>query len=206
MLLQHLSSFLPASTTGSIGENIYSHLAKWPVAVYLTTNFDNEVLRHLAIAGESTFIDSSNSSDHLSRLLPETSGLVVHLHGDLRLETGLILTSSQYQQILNAPEWEYWGAKMTAVFQMNRIIVIGHSLMSEVHRAGVTVKAIGFGIARQHICFNCREAAGAIVTIEIDRPDPRPVIGLFWFLLLRTPLSARCTLKELGTFFGWQLL
>ena len=148
MLLQHLSSLLPASPTGSIGENIYSHLAKWPVSVYLTTNFDNEVLRHLAIAGESTFIDSSNSFDHLSRLLPETSGLVVHLHGDLRSETGLVLTSSQYQQILNAPEWEYWRAKMTAVFQMNRVIVIGHSLTDPHMRHVLEAAKRGSGVVR----------------------------------------------------------
>jgi hypothetical protein len=152
LLLQHLSMVIPANPCGSPGKNVYSHLAKWPISVYLTTNFDNEILRHLALAGESTFIDYANSPDHLSKLLPDASGLVVHLHGDLRSEAGLVLTSSQYQQILGAANWEYWRAKMTAVFQMNRVIVIGHSLTDPHIRHVLTAAKTGSGVV-QPVCW-----------------------------------------------------
>jgi len=62
------------------------------------------------------------------------------------------------------------------------------------------------GIARQHVFFDRSERTGAVITIQIDWSDPRPVIGLLRFLLLRTPLSARCALKVLGTLLGRQLL
>ena len=78
--------------------------------------------------------------------------------------------------------------------------------LSEVHRSTVTIEAVGFGIARQHILFDRSEGAGAVIAIQINRPNPRPVIGLLRFLLLRSPLCARCALKELGTLLGRQLL
>ena len=147
-LLQHLHEIVPSNLGAPPAENIYSQLARWPVAVYLTTNFDNEILRHLALAGEGSFIDSSNSQDHMARLLPDTSGLVVHLHGDLRSENGLILTSRQYEQILSSSEWEYWRSKMTAVFQMNRVIVIGHSLTDRHIRHVLEAAKSGSGVNR----------------------------------------------------------
>ena len=147
-LLRQLHAMVPSSPGSTPTDNIYSRLATWPIAVYLTTNFDNEILRHLALAGESSFIDSSNSEDHMARLLPDTSGLVVHLHGDLRSENGLILTSSQYDQILSASEWGYWRSKMTAIFQMNRVIVIGHSLTDRHIRHVLEAAKLGSGVNR----------------------------------------------------------
>ena len=152
LLLQCLSKVLPAQPSGSPARNIYSHLAKWPISVYLTTNFDNEILRHLALAGESTFVDYANNPDHLSQLLPDSSGLVVHLHGDLRSETGLILISSQYREILESPHWEYWRTKMSAVFQMNRVVVIGHSLTDPHIKHVLSAARAGSGVV-QPVCW-----------------------------------------------------
>lgn len=122
-LLQSLSNNLkPAKSS-----RIYDLLARWPIQVYLTTNYDDELQKSLATISLS-YIPYSNSADHMSQLVPDFSGAIVKLHGDLRSEEGLILTTSQYRAIDEAPSWEYWRSKMTAVFQMNRVIVIGHSL------------------------------------------------------------------------------
>ncbi|MEP7288453.1 MAG: SIR2 family protein [Chloroflexota bacterium] len=124
-LLQVLLSLLKPEAT--VNNEIYKLIARWPVPVYLTTNYDDEIQRHLIELGEA-YITYDNSSDHMSQLIPELQGAIFKLHGDLRSDKGLILTTSQYQSIEKSPDWQYWCTKMTSVFQMNRVIVIGHSL------------------------------------------------------------------------------
>jgi len=106
---------------------IYEMLARWPIDVYMTTNYDDELqnsLSRLTLA----YTTYSNSEDHLSQLVPDLTGAIFKLHGDLRSEEGLILTSDHYQEISEASSWQYWRTKITSVFQMSRVIVIGHSL------------------------------------------------------------------------------
>ncbi len=107
--------------------SIYKIIAQWPVPVYMTTNYDNELQNNLANIGLA-YTPYSNSEDHLSALVPDFSGGIVKLHGDLTTENGLILTEEDYQEITASKKWEYWRVKMAGILQMNRVIVIGHSL------------------------------------------------------------------------------
>lgn len=109
-----------------VGE-IYSHITKWPVAAYLTTNFDNELQHHLSRLGQS-YETYSNSPDHMSLLLSDTTGVIVRLHGDLTGPTGLVLTKRQYQDLAESPQFEYWRTRLTSLMQLERVIVLGHSL------------------------------------------------------------------------------
>jgi SIR2-like domain len=147
-LLHYLQTILPARPGRGAGESIYAQIARWPVPVYLTTNYDHELSRHLAAAGETTYIDYSNSAAHMSRLLPDLVGGIFYLHGDLRSEQGLILTSRQYENILKGDVWEYWRSKMAAVFQMNRVIVIGHSLTDQHIQHVLEAAKKGSGVVR----------------------------------------------------------
>ena len=52
---------------GSATSKIYSLICRWPISVYLTTNYDNEIQRHLASYGEA-YQTLGNSEDHLSYL------------------------------------------------------------------------------------------------------------------------------------------
>lgn len=106
---------------------IYGLIAKWPVAAYLTTNFDNELQRHLSKLGQ-TYETYSNSPDHMSLLLSDTTGVIVRLHGDLTGPTGLVLTKGQYHDLANSPQFEYWRTRLTSLMQLQRVIVLGHSL------------------------------------------------------------------------------
>lgn len=138
---------LPLSGEG----RIYEVIARWPVSVYLTTNYDDEIQTQLAKLG-AAYLSYSNSEDHLSYLIPEFSGAVVKLHGDLRSEDGLILTTSQYQDITRAEGWKYWRTKMTSIFQMNRVVVIGHSLSDKNVRHVIEAAKQGAGVV-QPICW-----------------------------------------------------
>lgn len=150
-LLQILHEKFAPSSSGKI----YKLLARWPVPVYLTTNYDDEIQKHLTELGE-TYIPYSNSEDHFSSLRSDLKGAIFKLHGDLRSETGLILTKSQYRDISESKDWEYWRTKMTSVFQMNPMIIIGHSL---------TDKNI------QHILEAAKRGAGVLQPICWIAPD-----------------------------------
>lgn len=127
--------------------NIYKMLAAWPVAVYMTTNYDDELHKHLTGLGLS-YLTYSNSQDHLSLLLPDLSGAIVKLHGDLTTEKGLILTAGHYTAMVESDEWQHWRSKMAAVFQDNRVIVIGHSLSDTNIRHVLEAAKSGAGVVQ----------------------------------------------------------
>jgi hypothetical protein len=122
-LLQVLRSHLRPNGQGQI----YELIARWPVRVYMTTNYDDEISRHLSLLGES-YRTYSNSEDHLALMNPEFNGAVVKLHGDLTTQSGLILTKRDYKAIQEDDSWKYWRTKMQSVFQMFHVVIIGHSL------------------------------------------------------------------------------
>lgn len=122
-LLQALHAELRPSRSSSI----YKLISRWPVPVYLTTNYDDEIQRQLGQLGE-TYLSYTNSEEHLAHLIPDLRGAIFKLHGDLRSESGLILTQGHYTAIQSGTSWQYWRTKMTSVFQMNPVVVVGHSL------------------------------------------------------------------------------
>lgn len=146
-LLQYLRERNKPSRQGKV----YELITKWPIPVYLTTNYDDELQNQLGQLGES-YTTYLNSEDHFSFLVPSLSGAVVKLHGDLRSETGLILTKEQYEEIEKRETWQYWRTKMTSVFQMNPVIVIGHSLTDRNIRHILEASKWGAGV-EQPICW-----------------------------------------------------
>jgi hypothetical protein len=127
--------------------DIYRVLARWPVPVYLTTNFDDEI-HDTVNAVAPAYHEYTNTVDHLSLLSPSTRGAIFKLHGDLRSANGLVLTKSQYLDIATGDSWESWRIKMTSVFQMCRVIVIGHSLTDPHIRHVLESAKKGGGISR----------------------------------------------------------
>lgn len=147
-LLQVLDETMkPTKATG----DVYRLLARWPVPVYLTTNYDDEIAKHLASVG-AAYLPYTNSEDHLAHLLPDLTGAIFKLHGDLRTSAGLVLTSEEYDHTLTSPAWEYWRTKLVSVFQMNRVIVVGHSLTDPNIRAVLEAAKKGSGVL-QPVCW-----------------------------------------------------
>lgn len=143
---------------GSGESRLYSELARWPVAVYLTTNYDDEIQRHLAALGEA-YLQRSNSETHMEQLVGDTAGIIVKLHGDLSTETGLVLTTDQYRAVRTGPDWLYWRNKMQSIFQMQRVVVIGHSLRDP----SIT-----------HVIEAARQGSGVVQPVCWVAPDPSP--------------------------------
>lgn len=146
-LIYHLQKELQSSQSGKI----YELITRWPVPVYLTSNYDNEIHNHLVRSAEA-YIPYSNSEEHLSLLYPGFSGGIFKLHGDLTSSKGLILTRNQYFDIDNSEDWQYWRTKLTSIFQMNPVIVIGHSLKDTNIKHILAAAKRGAGI-HQPICW-----------------------------------------------------
>ncbi|MCG3156529.1 MAG: hypothetical protein DKINENOH_03153 [bacterium] len=153
--IKRLISFLDETLKPANSGRIYEMIARWPIEVYLTTNFDDEIQKNLTKLGVAYRL-YDNSEDNLNYLLPDLSGAIFKLHGDLRSERGLILTSSQYNEILDSESWQYWRTKLISVFQMKRIVIIGHSL-TDPHI--------------QHILQAAKKGAGVIQPICWIAPD-----------------------------------
>jgi hypothetical protein len=147
-LLQILKTELRPSNNIS---KIYDLIARWPVPVYLTTNWDNEISNHLAKVRES-YITYLNSEDNFAMLTPMLNGAVIKLHGDLTTEQGIILTKSQYRAIQVDHAWEYWRTKLTSVFQMMPVIIIGHSLTDQNVKHVLEAAKKGAGV-NQPVCW-----------------------------------------------------
>jgi len=82
---------------------IYELITRWPVSVFLTTNYDMEIQKHLSKLNEA-FTEYSNSEDHFAYLNADCKNAIFKLHGDLRSKKGLILTKKQYNEILHELE------------------------------------------------------------------------------------------------------
>jgi hypothetical protein len=130
---------------------IYDLMCRWPVPVFLTTNWDDEIQSGLARLGE-TYVPYNNTRDHMAHLVQDFRGGIVKLHGDLRSAQGLILRKGQYDAIGSAHEWEHWRTKMTAVFQMQKVIIVGHSLQDPHIRHVLKAASVGSSIV-QPVCW-----------------------------------------------------
>jgi len=131
--------------------SIYKYIARWPIPIYMTTNYDDEILSSLTELNE-VYITYNNSEDHLSYLNRNSKGSIFKLHGDLRSEEGLILTSSQYKSIDEDQKWQYWRTKLISIMQINPVIIIGHSLSDKNIKHVLEAAKNGAGI-NQPICW-----------------------------------------------------
>ena len=125
VLLRELRTVMATYTPGD--SEIYDTIASWPVPVYLTTNFDDQIQTSLASLGEA-YIPYGNGAEHMALLNDGLSGAVMKLHGDLRSNAGLVLTTEQYKSIVAGPEFEHWRERMEAIMQMRPMVIVGHSL------------------------------------------------------------------------------
>lgn len=130
---------------------IYELIAKWPVRVYMTTNYDDEISTHLARIGEP-YTTLSNSEDHMGLLSLDSNSTVVKLHGDLTSSRGLILTKRNYDEIQNGESWQYWRTKLTSIFQILPVVIIGHSLADKNIKHVLEVAKRGAGVT-QPVCW-----------------------------------------------------
>ncbi len=106
---------------------IYNILAGWPVACYLTTNYDNEI--NAALSRLKVYYKTvGNTKSDLGSIRHDATNLIVKLHSDFGHPADIVLTSADYQKLAISPEGDYFRAKIRSIFEMFDVFIIGHSL------------------------------------------------------------------------------
>ncbi len=106
---------------------VYNHLAKWPFACYLTTNYDDELSNALSNAGQHFKIVHNTATD-LSLLRDGVSHVIFKLHSDLDHPEQLVLTSRDYDQITTSDKGAHFRDKLRQAFEMFDVLIVGHSM------------------------------------------------------------------------------
>lgn len=106
---------------------LYELLCKWPFACYLTTNYDDEIVKYLSNLGEHfTVIRNRQKDFHPFR--DGVSNLIQKLHSDLNYPDEVIITSADYQRFYVDDSGQYFRDKLRQIFEMFDVFIIGHSL------------------------------------------------------------------------------
>lgn len=106
---------------------LYEMLAKWPFACYLTTNYDDEIDRHLSDI-KKHFTVIRNRKEDFYNLRDTVSNLIQKLHSDLNHPDEVVLTSADYKRLYVEDSGQYFRDKLRQVFEMFDVLIIGHSL------------------------------------------------------------------------------
>ena len=124
-LAEVLKQFLvPRNTNNSV---LYDLIATWPFACYLTTNYDDEIEKHLRKHNQNYTVVRNRPADfHIWR--DGSRGIIQKLHSDLEHPKEMILTSLDYQRLYVDDSGKYFRDALCRVFATYDCLIIGHSL------------------------------------------------------------------------------
>lgn len=105
---------------------IYRYITRWPFQSYLTTNFDNELQRHLR-EQEEDFIIRRNSLEDMRVLHSDVHNVVFKIHGDFDVPDDIVLTYEQYNDFSTGEERKYWRDNILSFLKMSDVVLIGYS-------------------------------------------------------------------------------
>src|SRR5258708_7049606 len=110
----------------SSSHHVYDILANWPLACYLTTNWDDEI-DHFLRANRVFYKTLQNTKDDFAEIRHDASNFIVKLHSDLNHPDLAVITSADYSRLLSQP-WTYFRDRLKAIFEMFDVLIVGHSL------------------------------------------------------------------------------
>lgn len=125
-ICEGISKLLKPSSSGS--DKLYDEIAKLPFACYLTTNYDDEILKHLVQVGRKDFGVLQNTKEAFFSFRDDMKDIVFKIHGDTSTPENAVITSSDYSQFSSSPERSYFRSRLQALFLMKRSVFVGYSL------------------------------------------------------------------------------
>lgn len=114
--------------TRPTNDSIYNTLVRWPFSLYLTTNFDDEIIDHLIKVGRRDFIALSNSENDFAGLTEDARDYVFKIHGELKKCSRAIITDSDYDNLIVNPKTKYYRDAIDAILKNRPIVVVGYSM------------------------------------------------------------------------------
>lgn len=119
-----------------INNDNYEIICRWPIDVYLTTNFDNELVHYLTKLSISeeiglTFTEIIGVDDGFLSVNSTSKNTIVKLHGDFNHGNKLVITSEDFKRFLDTSRNNRGLEKLKAILSTQTILVIGSSLSDE---------------------------------------------------------------------------
>lgn len=126
MLCQEINRALIPTDDGS--DELYCVISKLPFSCYMTTNFDDELSKHLISAGRKDFKVLYNSKQDLYSFRDDMHDVIYKLHGDMNKTDSAVVTTADYSNFCFAGDRQYFMTRLQALFLMKKCIFIGYSL------------------------------------------------------------------------------
>ena len=110
-------------------DSIYSAVTKWPFSCYVTTNYDNEIERHLKVKRpNSHFICLGNGKEDMALLGKDSENMIFKLHGSLNDDDNSVITSMDYAKFRNGGNRAYYMEALERLFRTRNVVMMGYSL------------------------------------------------------------------------------
>ena len=106
---------------------VYDYLVSWPFQSYLTTNFDNQLYRHLRNV-EPSAVTRLNSEEDVRTLHSTVKNVIFKIHGDFSMPEDIVLTEKQYLDFQQSPKRLYWRDTIFTLLRMVDLVMVGYSL------------------------------------------------------------------------------
>jgi len=123
-LLELVSEQLPGNLP--LGR-VYQYITAWPFQSYLTTNFDDQLNRHLEAVGRA-FVTRRNKQDDLRVLHSVAKDVVFKIHGDTSVPDDIVLTAEQYDDFRRGARRQYWRDSILSLLKMVDLVIVGYAL------------------------------------------------------------------------------
>lgn len=110
-------------------DSIYSAIAKWPFSCYVTTNFDDEIEKHLKVNKPKThYICLGNGKDDMALLGRDSENMIFKLHGSLDGSSNPVVTSMDYAKFRSGEGNAYYMDALERLFATRNVIMVGYGL------------------------------------------------------------------------------
>jgi hypothetical protein len=106
--------------------NVYNCISKWPIPVYLTTNYDSVLMSKLKDM-RLPFLEKGNSDDEMRSIRMGIENTIFKIHGDFRNPETMIVTKKDYMNIRNDDKYKILREKIVALLHMYDFIIVGYS-------------------------------------------------------------------------------
>lgn len=107
---------------------IYSIISHWPFACFFTTNYDNEIKKHLDCAGRREFEVCQNTKSDFDNFSSDMDGFIFKIHGDFEHPDCAVITEDDYDKYYTKDANIYYLKGLESIFRLFPIIILGYSL------------------------------------------------------------------------------
>jgi hypothetical protein len=107
--------------------NTYQFLADFDFLGYLTTNYDSILKRHLTERCKAA-LEYTNRKSEIELVDFENSTSIVKLHGSLDQADTIVLTESQYDEVMFDSKRDYLRSFMRGYLTTRRVLFVGYSV------------------------------------------------------------------------------